>query len=228
MDIETFSGIVKELVVPMFPGTEIRTLSERSPRSNPVALGETNRDVWLRLPGSGTKALLLHRTQQFADDDLAVLNKFIYVLKSISDQFKQPFFDDLLSTSIRRVVAKSVADDDEMVLRLLDQAQSWAEQTYEGRPIAAAIGINPEATGTSQVLLQDIVREDYGPVLTNGTDTLVEVSKSGYVVAHHWLTKSDSGVICPLPWAPIASWSSGGRIVVALNRIGETLVFSNK
>lgn len=221
-----FLEIVQRFLVPMFPGSRIEGFQPRQ-QTRVVAKGQNDRSLWIKLRKEGETSLSISRTQEFTEADLLVVGHFLEVIREIEPQSEKSFFGDLLYSSIRRVVSRSVAEDDELVLRLLDQAQSWAEQTYEGKPIAAAIGINPHEEQSSDLHIEDILQEDYGPVLTNGNDTLLEISVSGHVVGHRVVVANGDLPMSPERWAPLAKWACDGRVVVALNRTGESLVFAN-
>jgi hypothetical protein len=96
---------------------------------------------------------------------------------------------------------------------------------YEGRPISAALGLDPATLGGS-VTIKDIRREDFSAVLTNGFDTLISFDQAGNLIGHNALAQPN-----PVPsfaayrQGPVAAWAQEGRIAFVLNRLGEILLY---
>lgn len=99
---------------------------------------------------------------------------------------------------------------------------------YEGRPISAALGLDPATLGGS-VTIKDIRREDFSAVLTNGFDTLISFDQAGNLIGHNALAQPN-----PVPsfaayrQGPVAAWAQEGRIAFVLNRLGEILLYKDQ
>jgi hypothetical protein len=110
----------------------------------------------------------------------------------------------------------------------LEKFSAWAAEQYEGRPIVAAVGIDPSASGS--VPIASVWKEAFAPVLTNGLDTILVVDASSQVV-NLLAARMSSGAapsLSPNRYRSIAEWATGERIAVSLNRNGEILVFRNQ
>ena len=140
---------------------------------------------------------------------------------------------DLLSTFQRRVVARAVAGESrgDSVLSVIDQMSRWATRLYEGAPISSAVGLSDDEGGEYRVSFNDISANDFGAVLSNGYDTLMEFDRALGFVAHHVLAPPQNPPpYCPSRQEAIARWTShdDGRIAIVLNRVGEILIFRHE
>lgn len=137
--------------------------------------------------------------------------------------------NDLLATFQRRVVARSIAEPsmERQLLSVLDQMAGWASRLYEGAPISSAIGIDPAAMTARGPSLSDIASEDFGAVLSNGYDTMLVFGPELEFAAHERLISHATESVYPSRHAAVARWTAivEGRVAVALNRLGEILVF---
>ncbi len=55
---------------------------------------------------------------------------------------------------------------------ILEQFESWSEQTYEGRRVAAAVGIDQNSSAVTNVQISDVYKQPFGMVLASGVDSL--------------------------------------------------------
>ncbi len=229
MNREQFKDVVERYLKPMFAGTDVAEGEPFKSRSRKlVSRLSGNCELRIRCDEEEKKPLILSRSQPFELSEFAVVKNFVEVVKDLRTDPKEQF-EDLLNASIRRVVAKSVCENREaLIVSILDTFASWSEQTYEGNQIAAGIGIR--ATLLEEGLpVRELFTEDFGLVVSNGVDSIIECSADGRVVGHPCLGRPEtSDVLSPLPYTSIAAWTSRNRIAIALNRNGEILVFKKQ
>ncbi|MFH1208481.1 MAG: hypothetical protein V1673_02840 [Candidatus Omnitrophota bacterium] len=166
--------------------------------------------------------------------EINVVKAFVEVIREMEDGLQSEFYrDDLLSTFQRRIVAKAITEnkkDEGVVLKAIDYLTLWASRLYEGKPITAALGFEPNRRD-KETLLDEISKEDFGLVLSNGFDTLYSFNLLGRLLGHEslkHLKPEDASVFAPYRQAPIAEWAQNQKIAFALNRLGEIFVFKNK
>jgi len=183
--------------------------------------------------------LVLRRSQPFASTknavipEIRVVRAFIAVLASMVNYIQSDLKDDLLSTFSRRIVAKALSENNEggrIILAGIDQMIRWADRTYEGSPISAAIGFRYKEQDENSPTLTQICKEDFGAVISNGLDTLLEFDFSGRFISHTQLPAIVNGTTYyPYRQSSIAGWTSedshGRRVALSLNRRREILVF---
>lgn len=170
--------------------------------------------------------LAIDRSQPFTSQERDLAGQFIRELAFVSALPASEYEADLLQAIPRRVVSKHVGGG-AVLSEILERFESWSSRTYEGQRIVASIGVTPDES-TSEVRLAELWEQDFGPVLTNGFDTLIAVDSSGRITEFHPLSTTTSVHTAPYRLQQVASWAEDGRIAVVLNRHGEVLVFRDR
>lgn len=228
MDEEQFRRIVSKYLVPMFSGALLEAASEPSVPAEQCAAYRDPCTIALKPTQASPYRILVHRSQVFAPAEGNVFRTFATVLGSLMPTLGTPAFQDLLTTFSRRVVARIVsAANEDVLLRVFDQFNTWSTRQYEGKPISACVGVDP-AAGPGDVALTDVWLDDYSAVLTNGVDTLLAVSPQGNVLRYEALPYAGSPSFAPDRFRAVASWATGDRVAVCLTRSGEILVFQGE
>lgn len=236
MDQEVLRNLAEEFLRPLFSGATLLQDAETSnARENRVAFSDPC-TISFKIESADNYRLRMRRCQPFASlsgakvTEHAVVRAFVQVVASIQDGLQSSYGSDLRKTFSRRVIANAVAESnaESFVLAVIDQLTQWAGQQYEGKPLSATVGLTPGG-GVSAVLFEDVCREPLSAVLSNGFDTLISCTDSGCIVGHESLDVPESAPpFAPLRYAPVAQWADQGRLVLALNRAGEILVFRDR
>lgn len=178
----------------------------------------------------------MERPQPFAQleagkvTERSVVEAFIEVVNEIAEGLDKAYAPDLLTTFQRRIVAHSVAPARQRnpILSVIDTLAGWATRLYEGAPISAAFGIDPDVEGID-VSLDQLASHDFGAVLSNGLDSMVVLDADGRFVGHECIqTPEQPSSFAPFRLAALASWAVGSRIAVVLNRLGEISVLKDE
>lgn len=223
MDQETFRRVMEEDLAPMLAGELKKDPLPSTARELTIAyegpcrlLVKPTRDTAYRFA--------IDRSQSFSPQEKQLAEDFINQLEAIAKIDSGIYERDLLRALPTRVIAHHMGSG-EVLHSILDHLQIWSAQTYEGQRIVAAVGIQ-DAPGNARLPLHTLWGEDYGPVMTNGFDTLLEVDSVGNV---HGLVHLDVPAVvsrkAPYRLGQIAEWTNGGATAVVLNRNGEILVF---
>lgn len=228
--------LATEYLLPLFSGAEVLGPSDPSSPGQQCVAFDNPCTIAFKVDRRDTYRLLLYRSQPFAQlasgqvTERDVVNAFVTVVREIEPGLDTSYKDDLLSTFQRRVVASAISSSGShgVVLEALDQLAGWATRLYEGRPISAALGLDPAGTGSS-VTLRETRYEDFSAVLTNGFDTLISFDLSGRLIGHNALAQpSPIPSFAPYRQGPVAAWASEGRIALVLNRLGEILLYKDQ
>jgi hypothetical protein len=230
--------ILMRYMVPMFPGATLEP-SPIAVAGSSFVSQETREKVLVRPDRNWPQTFRLTRVTGFRPDDIRLLKQFVEALREKLVAADQPFFPFLVDRCPEDVVSRSVAHKefgDDLIPSVIGLLRKWAIETYEGRPIVAAIGIepNPNPSKISDVHVSSFQGASYAKVLSNGLDTLIVLSPSGHVVEHRSLqpqpdnTPSSEHPFAPRRHVPMAAWATAGRVAFALNRQGEILVFRNR
>lgn len=229
--------ITKSFIQPLFTGSELG--EQTAPRSSKKLVAYVNPcKIAFRPSKEADYRLTLTRSQPFEKGDTEVVRSFILSLRTLEPLWAKTSLHDLIRATMRRVIARALAGGDDTlkalqvtIAEVIMRYESWAEQTYEGRRISAAIGIEPSLLVSKGVELRDVYGEDFGTVLAGGLETFLTVSSDGFINSYEPLPTQApklAGLFAPMRFARIAEWSNGNRIGIGLNRNGEILVFKNK
>jgi hypothetical protein len=152
----------------------------------------------------------------------------IHNLNSISSLENTPFFEELIGAAIRLAVASHAAPNSiNLANEALTDLEQWSEETYEGRPISALIGLTTESPGTKGVDLRTVLRQPFGKVAANSMEVVATMRADGRFTGYEHLmqpTQIDK-IMAPQRFAAIANWATNGKVALALSRNGEILAF---
>lgn len=239
MDQELFRQIATNYLVPLFSGAQLEEQAIESSRRESLVAFLDPISIAFKASRADDYRLILTRRQSFAISsgavipELDVVQAFVDIVSSMADELQSPLKEDLLSTFQRRVVARAVGMGirESSVLSGIDQLAKWGSRLYEGAPIAASIGFRNRPQEGDGIRLSDIAENDFGAVLGNGFDTLLEFDFEGQFITHRVLSFSGGlPSFCPVRQAAIAEWTTKHRqrIALTLNRLSEILVIRNQ
>ena len=239
MDEALLREIADEFLVPLFSGAELDAQSEESISRDALVAYRDPNTIAFKVQREDDYRLLLKRSQAFAKasevvmPELSIVQAFVDIVAQMATFLQSDLKQDILSTFQRRVVARAVAGKsrETLVLSGIDQLSHWGSRLYEGAPIAASIGFRNSRQPNTSVRLKDIADNDFGAVLGNGFDTLLEFDFRSRLISHRELkSQGDWPSFCPLRQSAIAEWTSRHqkRVALTLNRLGEILVLRDR
>lgn len=235
MEQSLLRDIAEKFLQPLISGSRLNPGHEQSANTAQRVAFKTQCKIAFKVDGKDDYRLILERSQPFGRDSVAVSEKrviesFVDVAQSMADGLNSAYKTDIVNALPRRVVAKALSDDpiqQETILGALDQLSLWAGQQYEGKPIAAAVGFDPNAT-SGTMSLPDFAKEPFSSVLSNGYDTLLTCSNTGNVTGLETLNAPEElPLYSPYRLGKISHWARSGRTALVLNRTGEILVFKD-
>ena len=227
---------VTEFLAPLFgPATEI--LDDDYTRENFDDIAEMNgRRFMLRiaLTGNAEDEVYMFRAIPFTDTEQRIAHNILEEWQTI---FTTPHIDDYAAVCIRQAqligIAKILSPQrHSTVLGILSLLSFWSSETYEGDKISFSIAIDEADQRPAQVNFFDVCKEDYAKVLTSGCDTLLVCNAEGGITAYCQAAMPDEAkaaqVYAPLPFMPVAYWTSQHRCTFCLSRNGDILIFKNR
>ncbi|MDP3800573.1 hypothetical protein [Brevundimonas sp.] len=238
MQEELLREIANQYLVPLFSGAYLTTGLDKKSSSKRVAWRDPM-SIAFKVERGDNYRLILTRPQRFAQPgevtltEYQVVQAFVDIVGGMAPQLATDLRHDLLSTFQRRVVARAVQGEarESLILNGIDRLAHWGNRLYEGAPISASIGFRnlPQTDG---ITLEELSKEEFGAVISNGFDTLLEFDFAGQLISHQ-SNLAITGVIpsyCPLRQAYIAEWTTKKetRVALSLNRLGEVLIFRNQ
>lgn len=225
MNQDEFRQVVNDYLVPMLQAT----LEPGSvPSTNREALASyvnLNR-LEVKPRRDGGYRLILTRSPTFTSRERELAGAFIEELAAVVAMNAGTYQVDLIRAIPRRVIAAHLGGGPAL-LSVLERLETWSSQTYEGQRIVAAIGLDPAPSATG-ISLNDLWEEPFGPVMTNGFDTLLVAGSDSDIERVLQLSTGNSSRTAPFRLREVACWATGARISVVLNQHGEVLVFQNQ
>jgi hypothetical protein len=179
MEKSKLRQIAGDYLLPFFSGATLGTPVTSTSGQATVAFAGLC-EIQFKINRRDKYRLRMQRSQPFEQragggiTEFRVVQAFVYIVRQIEDSLTGRYGSDLLASFQRRIVARATggSSNGDTVLLAIDELASWATRLYEGRPIAAAIGLAP-INGRPDVTLKDICKEPFSPVLSNGFDTLL-------------------------------------------------------
>ena len=227
---------VTEYLAPLFgPATEI--LDDDYTKENFDDIAEMNgRCFMLRiaLTGCAQDEVYMFRAIPFTETEQRIARNILDEWQKI---FTTPHIDDYAAVCIRQAQLIGIArilspQRHATVLGILNLLSFWSSETYEGDKISFSVAIDEDDHRPAQVNFFDMCKEDYAKVLTSGCDTLLVCNAEGGVTAYCEAAMPGeaeaANVYAPLPFLPVAYWTSQHRCTFCLSRNGDILIFKNR
>jgi hypothetical protein len=228
MKKSTFRDLLKEHIAPMFSGCKVQSMTDAKNRSAKRASLTNAQHIKVRWDNNTKFQFNLRRSQEFSQQDASFVNNVIDNLNDVSPVEGTPYFEELIGAAIRLAVASFAAPKStSLANRLLREMEQWSEETYEGRPISALIGIKPIKAGLRGISIGSALRQSFGKVATSSMEVVAAVSIDGKFIGYDPLppAKAIDAIMAPQRFAAISHWSRNGNVALVLSRNGEILVF---
>jgi len=229
MNEEVFRALLLDHLVPMLAGTELGTSRPSRPHHALVAYQHPCA-LLMRPSEDSTYRVQLTRSQAFRPEEKRLVAYFVEELAQVSSQAQAPYFRDLMASLPRRVISKLLPGN--RGRGTFEQAiqgfEELAAQTYEGRPVVAALGMTG-SMAHGPISLEELWREDFSRVLSNGFDSMYLCGSDGRVFKLACLPGPPSVEFSPHRLGSVADWcKKKQRVAIVLNRNGEVLVFKDR
>jgi hypothetical protein len=172
----------------------------------------------------------LVRSQAFTSEERSLVGLFVEEFSNIVHQAGEMHFRDLMTVIPRRVISRFLpgARGRGTLEQAIQDFEALASQTYEGHPVVAALGMTG-SLGYGPIKLEELWREDFSRVLSNGFDSMYVCGSDGRVFKVSYLAHAPSVEFAPYRLGSIAAWCRDTqRVAIVLNRSGEVLVFKEK
>jgi hypothetical protein len=229
MTAETFRSLLTDHMLPMLAGTDLGKTKSASRRHALVAYEHPCALLMKPSSDAGYRVQLV-RSQAFTSEEKRLVSLFVGELAGIITQAGATLFRDLMTAIPRRVISKFLPGIRGRVT--LEQAiqsfEALASQTYGGHPVVVALGMTG-SMGYGPIKLDELWREDFSRVLSNGFDSMYVCGSDGRVFKVVYLPHPLRVEFAPYRLGSIAEWSGKtDRVAIVLNRNGEVLVFQGK
>jgi hypothetical protein len=230
MDQTTFKNFLGEHIAPMFSGCTIEDEEPAVRRSRKRAMQADPQRIKVRWDNEHLFQFNLKRSQEFSQQDAAFVNDVILNLNEVARVEGTPYFEELIGAAIRRAVATQAASAfTDTVNQILRELEQWSEETYEGRPISAVLGITPGPAVQNAIPLKTLLAKSFSKVATGSLEAIATLSSDGSFAGYESLPMPSAinEIKAPQRFASIAQWAKDGKVGLVLSRNGEVMVFRN-
>lgn len=228
--------IIKEIIIKLFPNTKYEYSSDTKNQKQVLAqINNRPTDKGILCEDGGR--FEFKRAQKFSKTESSIIENIISIASGYSslDENQQKY---LVLNTMSQVIAKHLSDvsgilDSSQLARMVDKLEHWAHETYEGQSISVAFAINNNETLNSlpkenTLTFESFSKEDFSKVLSNGHDTLVELTSQYNFLDYKVLSLNMSSVNSPFRYSTYANYTNNNKcIVFVLNRNSELLIFNS-
>lgn len=195
-----------------------------------------NDDGTLNVKGDihGLKGYRIKRERPFIPDDVTLISNFIsevYLIESypnLSDEYVETLIQSALNKAIAQTLSQVSTSTITMVINSLSK---FSERTYEGRNIAYGVVINDKIlckNRVDNVYFTNFIENPFAAVLTNGTESFIEVDKDGYVSRYVQLNSEKSDyALAPYNYTRVLEYTGDDVTAIVLTQKGEILIYKD-
>jgi hypothetical protein len=228
MEQDQLRLIAQEYLCPLFSGAWLEDAAPSTSQEQRVARRDS-RALAFKVDEADDYRLTLRRSEKFGLPAQQIVRAFVDVLREIEPALSTSYAPDVLRTLQKKVLARAIARGEmhDSLLATVDWLEAWADRSYEGQPVRAAFGFDPQAAG-GELTLDQFCSLEFSAVLTNGIDTMVLADSRGHLVGHECLNPPPTlPSFAPQSQAAFAAWAVDGRIALVLTGMGEILIFKD-
>lgn len=229
MTEDGFRELLTDHLIPMLAGTELGD-TESSSKSQSLVAYKHPCAILMKPTRDATYRVELFRSQAFTPEERRLVGIFVTEVSDAVGQAGAAHLQDLMVAVPRRVISKLLSDNNgrRTLEQLIRDFEALASQTYEGHPVVAAVGMTG-SLGWGPIRTDELWREDFSRVLSNGFDSMYVCGSDGRVFNVDYLDQAPSVEFAPYRLGSIADWCRDARrVAIVLNRSGEVLVLKEK
>jgi hypothetical protein len=228
LKVERCRRAIDDILAPMLDAERAEELIETR-SSVPVAWHQGQTALKLAPDDESDDRIVIERTPPFADEEKRLCEIFLDEFRAIAN-LSEMHYRELERGLAGRLAARYLsAKHPSAILGIIHLLSNWASQTYEGSPVTAALGFDPNNGGDGEplALFED---QPFVKVLSNGFDTQIVVNAAGQVVGHEQLNDPRGTMprFTPYRLGAIAHWTTQkkNRTAFVLNRRSEILALT--
>lgn len=232
MERGEFRQILDQYFIPMFPGTRLGGVGESRGHHELVSYADPC-SLWIKPRKGSDFRFKVRRGQRFERSEKKLFDLFADEFsRSVPDNADDPYLHDILAAIPRRMISRWLLESSggrRTLQQGLTSFEAIAAQTYEGKPIVLSLGITG-SQNQGAVTLEELFREDFSRVISNGFDSIYLSGRDGRVFNVSYLP-CEKTFLSKVPFRldAIARWcDSEKKVALVLNRNGEILIFKNR
>lgn len=231
MNKQDFLDFLESNVLSLFTGSEVVGEEPSSVRDACVAQG-VGGSVLVKFKKTDEYRYIIKRIQPFKKFEIAIIKTIIAEMSKIYvTRIAQEYRSQMEHMIIERAICKAITVNHATLQTLLTELSSWGQRTYEGNHTSFGFIIsNKKAKESNDNLsIKNFLRKDFSALLSDGTDTFMEISSNGYLLNYLSNTKiNNEELFVPFDYLKVANLCTGSKIGVCLLADGDILLFKEK
>ena len=230
MNVTRLKEVLQNSVKYLYPNIEISAEIDLDGQF----LVKLNYDGTLDVKGDihAVSGFRISRDQPFLPTDVELLTTYIQENNTIESlpNMSPEYVDALRTTALNKAIADALFPGAAtVILKVINALTRLSERTYEGSKIQYGIFVNTilKADNTSNNIgFNEFMQENYSAVLTDGTESFIEIDKNGFILRYLQLNseKSDLG-LAPYDYTRILEYCGHEVVGIVLSEQGEILIF---
>lgn len=231
MDKQEFLEFVDNNILSLFTGSEIIGEEESSPRDACVAQGSGG-TVLIKFNKSDDYRYIIKRVQPFKHFEIAIIKSIIEEMSKIYlNRVAREYSKQIEHIIKEKAICKSITNNYKTLQNIISTLANWGMRTYEGSHASFGLILSSKkAKETNENLnINNFLNKDFSALLSDGTDTFMEISADGYLI--NYLTSQKNykeNLLVPYEYLKMANLCTGSKIGICLLPDGDILIFKNK
>ncbi len=230
MNQKRFKEILTKFVVYLYPNIKILNEVEFEDKEYAVLLD--NGTINCKGDINSNKGFTISIDSIFLPNDANLLNNFIseiYLIESYED-LKSEYVETLITTALNTAIARTLSNKSyKIISKVINGLSRYSERTYEGRNIQYGVIISDKLESEKKISntnFDSFISNPSSAVLTNGTESFIEVDSEGYVIRYLQLNseKNEYG-LAPYNYTRILEYCGEDNTGIVLSQKGEILIF---
>ena len=230
MILSRFREVLSESVVYLYPTLKI---SEEISFPDPV-LVRLNDDGSMNVKGdlSGKTGYQISSDSDFLPNDVSLLTVFIQENDQIESypNMNPEYVEAMRNTALNKAISQTLSSTSApIILKVINALARFTERTYEGNNIRFGVIVNDILKCQNRmdnVNFNDFIKDNYAAVLTNGTESFIEIDSDGYILRYLQLnSEKDPLGLAPFDYTRILEYCGNDTIGVVLSQKSEILIF---
>ncbi|MBR4236810.1 hypothetical protein IKQ02_00075 [bacterium] len=230
MILTHFKEILNNFIFYLYPTFEITEEVEFYDQQ----YASLNDDGTLNIKGDihGIKGYKIKRERPFLPEDCTLLTSFISEVNLIESypNLSEEYVETLIQSALNKAIATTLSTvSTSTITMVINSLSKFSERTYEGRNISFGVVINDKISCKNRVdnvYFTNFISSPFAAVLTNGTESFIEVDSDGYVNRYVQLNSEKSDLaLAPYNYTRILEYSGEDVTAIVLTAKGEILIY---
>lgn len=231
MNKQDFLTFIQHNILSLFTGSEVAGTEDSSSRDACVAQG-ANGTILIKFKKSDDYRFIIRRAQPFKTFEINIIRSIIDEMGRIySSKISSEYIKNIEHIITEKAICKSLTSNHATLENILSAISHWSMRTYEGNHATFGFILSHKRANclNPNLNINNFLSRDFSALLSDGTNTFMEISADGYLINYLTAPKSTSqNMLVPYEYLKMANLCTGAKIGVCLLQEGDILIFKDK